>query len=308
MEQYPNRPAFFAYRFTRLLFRTCAAQDIGHEAILLLIHVAHTEDAKRYSAAVSFWNHELESVLSISWGRLDRSRKKAVEAGWLHYERGGKGKVGKYWVTIPEPYQSIPDGPMGDETGDLHPHHSDTNENAADLYLHHSDTTGGQPGDNRDTTGGQPGDKRGSFYPKTKTSPKTGPKSITSNGQSTDLQSICKWWNTLRDAGLVTSGVNELKPSRAVLKGWRRVQKDPVLRQLAANRDDIEAAIRASPFTREGWFRLERLLGGTNKDGEFIIRKLLDGGYRDTRSRAQAREPTAGQRYDPSHEYGKDPL
>ena len=38
----------------------------------------------------------------MSLAGMKRVRDKAVEAGWLHYEPGTKGRAARYWVTIPE--------------------------------------------------------------------------------------------------------------------------------------------------------------------------------------------------------------
>lgn len=113
-EKYPKRGAFFCSRFTRMLFRVCAPNDIGHEACLLLIHIAHTEDSKQYRAPVTFWNFQLESVMHISRYQLIRIRKKAIEAGWLHYEREAKRSVGKYWVKIPEQFKGMRETVLGE--------------------------------------------------------------------------------------------------------------------------------------------------------------------------------------------------
>lgn len=90
------------------MIRVCAAQEIGTNGFLLVTVIAHTEDAKRYTDAVTFWNDQLMSILGFeSWGQLDRARKRAVEAGWLHYEAGGKGRVGKYWTLIPDRFVNL---------------------------------------------------------------------------------------------------------------------------------------------------------------------------------------------------------
>lgn len=101
MADYPSRNSHFAHQVIRLMTRICAAQEIGTDAAWLVAVIAHTEDAKRYRAPVTFWNEQLQSVFGGDWKKLDRARRRAVGGGWLHYEPGGKGKVGRYWVTIP---------------------------------------------------------------------------------------------------------------------------------------------------------------------------------------------------------------
>ncbi len=116
MAEYPSREPFFAHKAIRLMIRVCAAQDIGSDAFALVTVIAHTEDAKRYTGPVTWWNDQLRPVLGFSsWGKLDRARKRAVEAGWLYYQPGGHGKVGEYWVTIPPGLDGVPDGPVDED-------------------------------------------------------------------------------------------------------------------------------------------------------------------------------------------------
>lgn len=114
-ESYPKRESHFAHKLTRLVWRACAAQEIGIPAAFLVVQIAHTEDAKRYSGAVTYWNDQLQSLMGLSWDQLNRIRKKAVTADWLHYEPGGKGKVGRYWTTIPPAYSEFQDGAVDED-------------------------------------------------------------------------------------------------------------------------------------------------------------------------------------------------
>jgi hypothetical protein len=115
---YPNRPAFFAHRFTRLLFKSCAAQAIGHHAVLLAIHVAHTEDAARYRGPVMFWNSQLVETLGLSSDRALRlARERCETAGLLRYQRGTNRQVGRYWVTIPAEWEVLDDSPIESSSG-----------------------------------------------------------------------------------------------------------------------------------------------------------------------------------------------
>jgi hypothetical protein len=100
------------------------------------------------------------------------------------------------------------------------------------------------------------------------------------NESDAELRDWMTWWNMLKSESLVPSGVIVDEPSRGVTTGWKRVRREAGLRKLLADRDAIEREIRASSFCRESWFRLEKLFGGTNRDGELIVQKLLDGGYR----------------------------
>ena len=99
---YPQREKFFACSIVRDLFDSGAAQEIGHHAVCLVILVAHKEDLFHYRGAVNFWNSQLMTSLGFtSPKQLNSARKKAVDAGWLHYERGNKRSVGVYWVCNP---------------------------------------------------------------------------------------------------------------------------------------------------------------------------------------------------------------
>ncbi len=115
---YPKRQAYFAHRYCRLLTKTCAAQEIGHVAFVLCVTVAHQEDAKHYTGAVTFFNEQLMALVGVSkWESLSRARERAVKAGWLCYEPGNRGQrmPGRYWVMTPEHLEALNDSPC-DET------------------------------------------------------------------------------------------------------------------------------------------------------------------------------------------------
>ena len=113
MSQYPKRESHHAHRLTRLLFKSCACQDLGHYAVLLVIHVAHTEDAARYQGPVRFWNSQLRDVLGFrSPKQLVESRRRAIDAGWLVYERDHDRSVGRYWTLIPASVSRFDDLPI----------------------------------------------------------------------------------------------------------------------------------------------------------------------------------------------------
>ncbi len=99
-----------------------------------------------------------------------------------------------------------------------------------------------------------------------------------------ELREWLVWWNSLRrnEPPMVPCGANENEPSQAILKAWKRVSRDAELRKLVTDRDAIEREIRASSFVKgAGWFRPEKVLAGKNQDGEWMVKKLLEGGYRD---------------------------
>ncbi len=109
---YPDRPPFFALKFIRLIGKICLANEIGADACWLLTTIASVEDAKSYRSAVTFFNEQLMPLVGQnSHDSLARVRAKAVKAGWLHYEKGGKGFAGKYWVVVPTEFTELDDGP-----------------------------------------------------------------------------------------------------------------------------------------------------------------------------------------------------
>lgn len=111
--KYPKRSSHFAHKVTRLLFKSCAAQDIGRDAVLLIVNIAHTEDAARYCGPVRFWNSQLVETMGFSGAnQLNDARRRAIDAGWLHYERATNRAVGNYWVTIPEQFHDLSDSPL----------------------------------------------------------------------------------------------------------------------------------------------------------------------------------------------------
>src|SRR5690606_34603598 len=115
--EYPKREQFFAQRFIRLLSKTCAAQEIGVDAVWLLTVIASQEDAARYKRAVTFYNDQLRSICGFgTWRRLDNARKRAMESGWLHYEPcdAGKRRAGRYWVSIPSFAEDLDDSAISE--------------------------------------------------------------------------------------------------------------------------------------------------------------------------------------------------
>lgn len=127
--EYPKRPSFFAYRFCRLMAKACLANEVGPNVCWLLTTIAMTEDAKGYRDAVTYFNEQLMAVTGFnSADALDRCRKKAIAAGWLHYQPGGKGKAGRYWVLTPERFKTFDDAP--------------SDESPAKYFRENAETTG----------------------------------------------------------------------------------------------------------------------------------------------------------------------
>ena len=68
MKDYPSsrkHSGHFSHKYVRLLAKSCAAQDIGHHAVLLCVFIVHTEDAARYSGPVRFWNEQLMNIMGF---------------------------------------------------------------------------------------------------------------------------------------------------------------------------------------------------------------------------------------------------
>lgn len=97
--------------------------------------------------------------------------------------------------------------------------------------------------------------------------------------RDSELLEWIAFWKSLKARGLVVSGVSDI-PGKGLYKAWQRVQKSPELKRLLADKPAIEAAILRNSFAQTGsWFCLEKLLGGTNKDGTYIVQRLIDDGY-----------------------------
>ncbi len=146
MKAKPKRDPFFAHRLVRLLFKTCATLEIGEQAVLLIIHIAHTEDAIRYSKPVSFWNSQLDSVLGFrSPKQLNAARQRAIDAGWLHYERKNDRQVGCYWTDIPNRFEAISDLPIEDPSIPNSEHEAESIPITLSENGTHSGTHSGKP-------------------------------------------------------------------------------------------------------------------------------------------------------------------
>jgi len=116
----------------------------------------------------------------------------------------------------------------------------------------------------------------------------------TSGQPPAGLLNLIAVWNQLAESGSVPHKANSTPPAKAVLKAWSKAQKTPELCDALANIPALEAAIRGSPFVHAGWFRLEKLIAGTNNEGTFILTKLLDGGYADQTDHHHATQSRKG--------------
>ncbi|MCE9564938.1 MAG: hypothetical protein K8U57_23130 [Planctomycetes bacterium] len=116
---YPERPRFFAHKFCRLMGKVCLGGDIGPDACWLLAFIVNTEDAAGYRRAVTFFNDDLATRTGLSLAGMKRLRDKAVEAGWLNYEPGAKGRAARYFVTVPAWADGLDDVPGDERAGSL---------------------------------------------------------------------------------------------------------------------------------------------------------------------------------------------
>ncbi len=166
MADYPERESHFAHTTFRLMSKVCAAQDIGSDAMLLVAVILHQEDAKWYKSAVTFYNGQLAPILGFTnWNRLNKARQSAVDAGWLHYEPGGKRKPGIYWGMIPQHAADVDDSPIDEGSPstsivEYEGVNSDENLIGAVSTSESGGTSGeeveGQPGRNRGASGEPP--------------------------------------------------------------------------------------------------------------------------------------------------------
>jgi hypothetical protein len=108
-KSYPKREAFYAVSLGRGLLNSGDVADIGDKAALLILYVALKEDQFHYRGWVNFWNKQLQELLGIkSRDKFIQIRKRAIEAGWLLYERENDRRPGYYMTQ--NPYDAPPSG------------------------------------------------------------------------------------------------------------------------------------------------------------------------------------------------------
>jgi hypothetical protein len=89
-------------RLLQKLLHHSVGLDIGIEARWLVACIAIKEDTLAYSRPLKLWNSQLLALTGFgSWGRLNRAREHAVQAGWLYYRPGEDRRIGVYWTTVP---------------------------------------------------------------------------------------------------------------------------------------------------------------------------------------------------------------
>ncbi len=194
MATYPKRESHFAHKFGRVIFRCCLANEIGADTCYLLLQIAHTEDSARYRGPVTFFNEQLVSVCGCANVKaLARLRQKAIEAGWLDYQPGGKGTAGRYFVTIPDSHKSVGDGSC---ESDLHPAFLVEIDQANELTRAKSTKeVGKEAGEKRDTSGQRTGKQVGNIHPSPIPNPI--PKEIPPASPATPIDSDFEaWWKS----------------------------------------------------------------------------------------------------------------
>lgn len=99
-KEYPSdRPKLFAVHYIKWLMDSGAVQEIGPDALAVLVAVVMREDDTRYQRPVNFFNEQLaERCGIVSTHALIRARTRAVEAGLLNYDAGTKRNPGRYFV------------------------------------------------------------------------------------------------------------------------------------------------------------------------------------------------------------------
>jgi hypothetical protein len=226
----------------RLLTKSATAQELGPEVAWLLAVIAHQEDAKRYCGAVTYWNEQLMPLCGFrSKGRLTRARQRAVDAGWLHYEAGGRTQAGRYWCLVPSAYEQLPDGTC-DESDPVHNRTANASGGVQNRTANGPDEQSCANGIERQTDP-KPNGKRSPFYPIPNPSPKEG----TTSPEPSLADSIKDEWNK---AGLTQCRKMSEDRKRAV----RARSKDP---DWLANWQDAVARAGQSSFcrgeTERGW-------------------------------------------------------
>lgn len=280
-----SRPPMFAAKAIRVLTRSAAAQELGPNVCWMLTVILGQEDspAVRYSRPVTYYFEQLMPLCGFrSKKQLRAAITTAVETGWLEYTPGAKGRPGRFRVKIPdelagvEPYgcdESDPpaNGKPDEKCG------SDSEPNRDPKAKCGSDS---EPEVHRKCTANAPQVHRkgNPFLPGPSPVPKEEEAASASDAVPDEALSWITWWNRLQAEGLVHAKVS-VNPSRGVASGVKRLRGSKELRELLSDRDRVERAIRQSDFVRGSWFTLPKLLGGTNKEGDYVAAKLLSGGY-----------------------------
>ena len=276
-----SRPPMFAAKVIRILTRSAAAQELGPNVCWMLSVIVGQEDspAVRYSRPVTYYFEQLMPLCGFrSPKQLRAAITKAVETGWLEYTPGAKGRPGRFRVQIPdeladvEPYGcDESDPPANGRPDEKCVSESEANRAPKTKCVSESEVEAEMKRAPKRKRKGNP------FLPVPNPIPKQEAASA-SDAVPDEALSWITWWNRLKAEGLVHAKVS-VNPSRGVVTGVKRLRGSKELRELLSDRDRVERAIRQSDFVRGSWFTLPKLLGGTNKEGDYVAAKLLSGGY-----------------------------
>ena len=102
MRKYPSverQSCGYAIQFIRWLVDSGVVNEIGPNALAVLVAVVTKEDEIFYRRAVNFYNDQLMGRCGLaSVHALTRARKRAIDAELLVYEGGTKRRPGRYFV------------------------------------------------------------------------------------------------------------------------------------------------------------------------------------------------------------------
>jgi hypothetical protein len=278
----------FAIRYLKWLMSCGASTEIGPDAVAVLVAVVTLEDEVHHRYAPNFYNEQLAHRCGMqSTHALIRARQRAIDAGLLHYEPGAKRSPGRYWVLGFDAESAWHEAEFSAQSAsnpEGNPNHTSNAVRKAHRIRKESAECSAQSASNPLTS--IPNTYRANLIPKKESA-------------LAELEEWISTWNAWHDKHLVPSRTSATK---AVTKAWKKSQTDPEIRTLLADRSAIATAIERSNFVREGsWFRLEKLLVGRNKDGELIVRLLIDGAYANKQRRTANTGP--GVTFDPKRSY-----
>ncbi|NLX56241.1 MAG: helix-turn-helix domain-containing protein [Planctomycetaceae bacterium] len=107
-----------------------------------------------------------------------------------------------------------------------------------------------------------------------------------------DLLALIDGWNGLGDSIVKPgNGARRDPPSKELLRGWRKVEKNKELQEAFSNIPKLLAAIRKASYCHaQDWFSLAWLFGN-NRTGESTVVKLMRGGYDSNGNSNSKRQP-----------------
>jgi len=177
MDDYPERPSFWAMRVQREFSESGAIMRLSSDAYAMVCLISGIEDEFRYSGPVCCSNERLAKRLNWSEKTMRRVRASLVDAGWLHYEPGRRQINGQYWTLDPTHGKGDKNDPL---TG-THPEKGDKNDSVS--------------GRQRATNGHPNGDQTSFLDPKPKPDPKK--NMVKGSNGSTDKSPFDLFWDVV---------------------------------------------------------------------------------------------------------------